>query len=103
MTSITSKYHDAFIVGWYWSIAKSFSSTERFHSSDIFVIAQMKSAKAGYILHVYQALLNGALIYFSTEYSHLLIAVHHWFDAQIKEHCSGNLSEQDRHHRSPAD
>lgn len=81
-----------------------FSSTERFHGSDMPGLAQMKLAKTDDIRYDYQALPNGGQIHFSTEYPHLLNALHEWFDTQIKEH--GNaaaLSEHERHHASPAD
>jgi hypothetical protein len=46
-------------------------------------LAQMKSAKQDDIRYDYKALPNGGQIHFSTEYPHLLNALHHWFDAQI--------------------
>lgn len=80
-----------------------FSSTERFHGSDMPGLAQMKSAKADDIRYDYQALPNGGQIHFSTEYPHLLNALHNWFDAQIKEHGSAALPEHEQHHASPAE
>lgn len=80
-----------------------FSSTERFHGSDMPGLAKMKAAKKDDIRYEYQALTNGGQIHFSTEYPALLTALHHWFDAQLKEHGSGSLPGHDQHHASPAE
>lgn len=80
-----------------------FSSTERFHGADMPGLAQMKSAKADDIRYDYKTLQNGGQIHFSTEYPHLLNALHQWFDAQIKEHGSAALPEHEQHHASPAE
>ena len=80
-----------------------FSSTERFHGPDMPGLAQMKSAKSGDIRYVYKALPNGGQIHISTEYSQLLTALHHWFDAQIKEHGNAPIPEHGQHHASPAE
>lgn len=80
-----------------------FSSTERFHGSNMPGLAQMKSANAGEIRYDFQALPDGGQIHFSTEYPHLLNALHNWFDAQIKEHGSVALPEHEQHHGSPAE
>jgi hypothetical protein len=69
-----------------------FSSTERFHGTDMPGLAQMKAAKAGEIKYEYKALNNGGQIVFSTEDPQLLNALHDWMDAQIKEHGSAGLS-----------
>lgn len=69
-----------------------FSSTERFHGSDMPGLARMKSAKAGEIKCEYKALPNGGQIQFSTEHPQLLNALHAWMDAQIKEHGSAGLT-----------
>ncbi|MGZ5029254.1 MAG: aspartate carbamoyltransferase [Methylobacter sp.] len=69
-----------------------FSSTERFHGTDMPGLAQMKAAKAGEIKYQYKALNNGGQIVFSTEDAQLLNALHAWIDAQIKEHGSAGLS-----------
>lgn len=80
-----------------------FSSTERFHGSDMPGLALMKSAKTDDIRYEYKALPNGGQIHFSTEYPHLLNALHNWFDAQIKEHGNVALPEHEQHHASPAE
>lgn len=80
-----------------------FSSTERFHGSNMPGLAQMKSAKADDIRYDYKALPNGGQIHFSAEYPHLLNALHQWFDAQIQEHGSSTLPDHDGHHGSPAE
>ncbi len=71
-----------------------FSSTERFHGTDMPGLAQMKSAKTGEIRYQYKALRNGGQIRFSTEYPQLLEALHAWIEAQIKEHGNAGLVEQ---------
>lgn len=80
-----------------------FSSTERFHGSGMPGLAQMKSAATDDIRYDYKALPNGGQIHFSTEYPHLLNALHDWFDAQIKEHGSVALPEHEQHHGAPAE
>jgi acylphosphatase len=69
-----------------------FSSTERFHGTDMPGLAQMKAAKADAIRYEYKALNNGGQIVFSSEDPQLLNALHAWIDAQIKEHGSAGLS-----------
>lgn len=69
-----------------------FSSTEKFHGTDMPGLAQMKAAQAGAIKYQYKALNNGGQIVFSTEDPKLLNALHAWIDAQIKEHGSAGLS-----------
>ena len=80
-----------------------FSSTERFHGTNMPGLAQMKSAKADDIRYEYKALQNGGQIHFSTEYPHLLNALHAWIAAQIKEHGNAVLPEHEQHHSSPAE
>ena len=70
-----------------------FSSTERFHGSDMPGLTQMKAAKSGEIKYQYKALPNGGQIDFSTEYPQLLNALHAWMEAQIKEHGNAGLPE----------
>lgn len=72
-----------------------FSSTERFHGTDMPGLAQMKAAKTGEIKYQYKALDNGGQIVFSSEDPQLLNALHAWIDAQIKEHGSAGLSGQE--------
>ncbi|MGZ5052535.1 MAG: aspartate carbamoyltransferase [Methylobacter sp.] len=69
-----------------------FSSTERFHGTDMPGLVQMKAAKAGEIKYQYKPLSNGGQIVFSTEDPQLLNALHAWIDAQIKDHGSAGLS-----------
>jgi len=69
-----------------------FSSTERFHGTDMPGLAQMKAAKAGGVKYEYKALNNGGQIIFSSEDPQLLNALHAWIDAQVKEHGSTGLS-----------
>jgi hypothetical protein len=72
-----------------------FSSTERFHGTDMPGLAQMKAAKAGEIKYQYKVLNNGGQIIFSSEDPQLLNALHAWIDAQVKEHGSAGLSGHD--------
>jgi len=75
-----------------------FSSTEKFHGTDMPGLAQMKSAKANAIQYEYKALKNGGQIIFSTEDPQLLNSLHAWMDAQVKEHGSAGLSAHEQHH-----
>ncbi|MGY6274644.1 aspartate carbamoyltransferase [Methylomonas sp. MgM2] len=70
-----------------------FSSTERFHGSDMPGLARMKTAKQGEIKYEYKALPNGAQIRFSTVSPQLLRALHDWIAAQIEEHGNADLSD----------
>jgi len=70
----------------------NFSSTERFHGTDMPGLARMKAAKTGAIKYQYKALNNGGQIVFSTGDPQLLNALHVWIDAQIKDHGSAGLS-----------
>lgn len=70
-----------------------FSSTERFHGTDMPGLARMKAAKSGAIKYQYKALPNGAQILFSTKSAELLSALHDWMEAQIKEHGHAALPE----------
>ena len=81
----------------------NFSSTERFHGTDMPGLAQMKAAKTDEIKYQYKAMKNGGQIIFSTEDPQLLKALHAWMDAQVKEHGSAGLSEHEQHHASPAE
>lgn len=63
-----------------------FSSTERFHGTDIPGLAQMKADKANKIKYEYKALTDGGQIVFSTEDLQLLEALHAWLDFQINAH-----------------
>ncbi|MGR8931602.1 MAG: aspartate carbamoyltransferase, partial [Gammaproteobacteria bacterium] len=77
-----------------------FSSTERFHGTDMPGLAQMKGAKRNEITYEYRALPDGGQIVFSTKEPRLLDALHAWIDAQIREHGSSALST-DKHHAKP--
>jgi hypothetical protein len=72
-----------------------FSSTERFHGTDMPGLGQMKSAKTGEIKYEYKALPNGGQIQFSTEHPRLLNALHAWMDAQNQEHGSAGLPDHE--------
>ena len=74
---------------------RDFSSTERFHGTDMPGLAQMKSAKTNEIKYEYKELTNGGQILFSTENPELLNALHAWLDAQIKEHGNAVLSDHE--------
>jgi hypothetical protein len=80
-----------------------FSSTERFHGSDMPGLARMKAAKTDDIKYEFKALKNGGQIHFSTEYPELLNALHTWLDAQIAAHGSAPLPGHSQHHASPAE
>lgn len=83
--------------------ARDFSSTERFHGTDMPGLAKMKAAEINDIQYEYKALENGGQIHFSTEYPDLVTALHEWIDAQIKDHGNAVLPEHSRHHSSPAE
>lgn len=68
-----------------------FSSTERFHGTDMPGLNQMKAAKNGGIKYEYKALNNGGQIIFSTDDPQLLTALHAWIEAQIKAHGNAAL------------
>lgn len=80
-----------------------FSSTERFHGTDMPGLAKMKAAEMDDIRYEYKALKNGGQIHFSTEYPDLLNALHEWLDAQIAAHGNASIPEHDQHHSSPAE
>lgn len=80
-----------------------FSSTERFHGTDMPGLAQMKAAKTDDIKYGYKALQNGGQIHFSTENPQLLKALHAWIDAQIKQHGNAVLPGHEQHHFAPAE
>jgi len=80
-----------------------FSSTERFHGTDMPGLAQMKAAKVNDISYEYKALQNGGQIVFSTEDPQLLNVLHAWIEAQIKEHGNAVLSGHQQHHSAPAE
>lgn len=72
-----------------------FSSTERFHGTNMPGLARLKSAKTGVIKYEFKALPNGGQIQFSTEHPQLLNALYVWMDAQIQEHGSAGLPEHE--------
>lgn len=72
-----------------------FSSTERFHGTNMPGLARMKAAKPGAIKYQYKALPDGAEILFSTRSAQLLSALHDWIEAQIREHGHAVLPEHD--------
>lgn len=71
-----------------------FSSTEKFHGTNMPGLAQMKAAKDHAIRYEFKTLNNGGQILFSTRNPQLLNALHDWIAAQIKEHGSAGI---DRH------
>ncbi|ABB74978.1 hypothetical protein [Nitrosospira multiformis] len=63
-----------------------FSKPERIHGKGMPGLAELKSAKSGRIKIEYSVLPDGAQIAYSTESPQLVDAIHHWFDAQLRDH-----------------
>lgn len=80
-----------------------FSETERIHGANMPGLAQLKKAHPYDIKFEYKALPLGAQIHYSTEYPLLIVALHEWFDAQMKDHGNTPISEHSKHHVTPAD
>jgi len=62
-----------------------FSDPARIHGQDMPGLAELKSA-AGKIEVVYSPLPDGAQIRYTTKEPALVMALHHWFDAQVSDH-----------------
>jgi len=80
-----------------------FSETERMHGSNMAGLAQLKMAKPYDIKFDYKALPKGAQIHYSTEDTKFAQALHEWFDAQMSDHDSHEISEHSQHHSTPAE
>jgi len=62
-----------------------FSDPARIHGQDMPGLAELKSA-AGKIEVAYAPLPDGAQIRYTTKEPALVMALHHWFDAQVSDH-----------------
>jgi len=62
-----------------------FSDPARIHGQDMPGLAELKSA-AGKIEVAYTPLPDGAQIRYTTKEPALVMALHHWFDAQVSDH-----------------
>lgn len=62
-----------------------FSDPAKIHGQDMPGLAELKSA-AGKIDVAYAPLPNGAQIRYTTKEPALVMALHHWFDAQVSDH-----------------
>jgi hypothetical protein len=62
-----------------------FSDPAKIHGQDMPGLAELKSG-AGNIEVVYTPLPDGAQIRYTTKDPALLMAIHHWFDAQLSDH-----------------
>ena len=62
-----------------------FSDPARIHGQDMPGLAELKSI-AGKIEVVYAPLPDGAQIRYTTKEPALVMALHHWFDAQVSDH-----------------
>ena len=62
-----------------------FSDPAKIHGHDMPGLAELKSG-AENIEVVYTPLPDGAQIRYTTKDPALLIAIHHWFDAQLSDH-----------------
>jgi hypothetical protein len=62
-----------------------FSDPAKIHGQDMPGLAELKSG-AGKIEIVYTSLPDGAQIRYTTKDPALLMAIHHWFDAQLSDH-----------------
>jgi hypothetical protein len=73
-----------------------FSDPAKIHGENMPGLAELK-AGAGKIDVVYTPLPDGAQIRYTTKDSTLLMAIHHWFDAQLSDHGS-HASGPDHQH-----
>lgn len=81
----------------------NFSNPEKIHGASMPGLAELKAAKSDQINIVYKELPDGAEITYSTHIEKLKLAIHQWFDAQLRDHARHAVPghyHQHMHHKN---
>jgi hypothetical protein len=66
----------------------NFSDPEKIHGKDMPGLEALRNAKLGLITIHYSEIPDGAKITYLSKDAKLIIAIHQWFDAQLRDHAS---------------
>lgn len=64
----------------------NFSEPEKIHGQDMPGLEALRTAESNVITIKYRELPEGAEISYITDKPKLVTAIHHWFDAQLRDH-----------------
>ena len=64
----------------------NFSDPEKIHGKDMPGLEALRTAEADAITILYREIADGAEITYTSDKPELIIAIHQWFDAQLRDH-----------------